>query len=261
MTSLSRHRPSPFATLTAASLALLVLSLLWSLADPRLLEDAPVWAKPAKFALSLVVHFGTLALIASALSAEAKASRLLQGAVLAMSAAFCVEMGYMIVQAAQGEASHFNTATPFHAAMYAAMGVGAVTLIAAPLALAWVARRDAGATLGAATRSGIWWGAWVSFGLTMVVAGTLSSGTGHYVGTPSEGAAVIPLFGWSAEVGDLRPSHFLSLHALQALPLLGLWLDRRGRSAGMIPWAAALWGAVTLAVFAQALMGLPLIRL
>jgi hypothetical protein len=89
----------------------------------------------------------------------------------------------------------------------------------------------------------------------------MSAGTGHHVGTPSAGAATLPLVGWSAEVGDLRPAHFLSLHAMQALPLLGLWLDRRGAGARPVAWAGALYAALTLGVFVQALMGLPLIRL
>ena len=110
-----------------------------------------------------------------------------------------------------------------------------------------------------ATREGIWWGALTSFVLTLVVAGFMSNGTGHLVGQPGDPDSVLPFFGWSTEVGDLRPAHFLSLHALQALPLLGLWADRTGRSATLLRPAALLWAAATLAVFAQALMGLPLI--
>jgi hypothetical protein len=82
------------------------------------------------------------------------------------------------------------------------------------------------------------------------------------VGVPSAGAAEIPLLGWSGQVGDLRPAHFLALHAMQVLPLLGWWLDRRGQPARKTVWTvAAVYAALTLAVFVQALMGLPLVRL
>jgi hypothetical protein len=176
-----------------------------------------------------------------------------------MAAAFLTEMAYMIFQAAQGEHSHFNLSTPFHEAMYSLMGAGAVLLIAMPVVVAWVAKRDA--NLGPATRAGIWWGALASFALTLIVAGYMSSGTGHFVGVQTDPSRVLPFLGWSTEVGDLRPAHFLSIHALQALPLLGLWADRTGRSAAIIPPAAALWSLATLMLFGQALLGLPLIAL
>ena len=254
-----QDKPHVFTQLTATAMALLVLTLLWSVADPRLLDGVPVWMKPAKFSLSFVVHFGTLALIVAALSPALRQSRLIAIAGAVMAVAFLAEMGYLFFQAAQAQHSHFNVDTTFHFVAYQVMGIGAVLLIAMPVLVAHVARRET--TLGPNTRQGIWWGALLSLGLTLVVAGYLSNGAGHYVGTPSPDAATLPLFGWSAEVGDLRPAHFLSLHALQVLPLVGLWADRNGRSGPVIPVAAALYGIATTAVFVQALMGLPLIRL
>jgi hypothetical protein len=253
--------PHPFAVLTAMSAAMLALALAWSLADPRLVDGVPVWAKPAKFALSLCVHFGTLALVVTRLGPAARDGRLVAITAGIMATAFLAEMAYITVQAAQAEPSHFNVATPFHGAMYALMGLGAVLLVLGPVAVAWAARHDPAARLGPATRQGLWLGALVSFGLTLVTAGTLSALAGHHVGTPGPDAAVLPLFGWSAEVGDLRPAHFLALHALQVLPLAGLALDRAGRGGGPLGWVALGYGALTLAVFAQALMGLPLLRL
>jgi hypothetical protein len=75
-----------------------------------------------------------------------------------------------------------------------------------------------------------------------------------------DGGAVIPLFGWSAVVGDLRPAHFLALHAMQVLPLAAWALRGRG-GVGAVWVAGGLWTALTLAVFAQALAGLPLVAL
>jgi hypothetical protein len=50
---------------------------------------------------------------------------------------------------------------------------------------------------------------------------------------------------------------------MQVLPLYALWRERSGRTArpGEMTLAALAWAALTLAVFAQALLGLPLVRL
>jgi hypothetical protein len=73
----------------------------------------------------------------------------------------------------------------------------------------------------------------------------------------------LPVFGWSGVTGDLRSAHFVSLHAMQALPMLALWLGRQGKigSVGTIRLASAGYAILTLAIFGQALLGLPLIPL
>ncbi|MGV6811274.1 MAG: hypothetical protein ACWA47_03435 [Brevirhabdus sp.] len=248
-----------FQALTAMSVALLAMALLWGLVDTRLVGGVPVWIKPAKFALSFSVHFATLALITGALAPQRQGLRMFRLTVAAMTAAFLGEMAYMIVQAAQAETSHFNLSTPFNAVMYQLMGLGAVTLVAGPVVIGWIAYRSD--MPGAGLRLGVWLGALTSFVLTLLVAGYMSSGQGHLVGAVGDTHTTLPVFGWSGEVGDLRPAHFLSLHAFQALPLAGLWLDRTGRAPRVMWWLAAGWSALTLAVFAQAVMGLPLVRL
>lgn len=255
---------SPYEVLTVVSLVLLGLTVLWAFSEPRLIDGVPVWLKPAKFLLSFAVLFGTLALIEPRLSTELRGSFRYNAVAAIMAAAFIAEMAYIIYQAARGEASHFNDSTPFHAVMYyTVMATGAVALVASIGVIGWWVRRDTGADLGPALRDGIWIGFALSFVLTMIVAGTMSSGSGHFVGTHPEGAPVIPGLGWSGVTGDLRPAHFLSLHAMQALPLLGLWLDRQNDAPSLaVIWIAGLIYAIaTLAVFAQALMGMPLVRL
>lgn len=122
------------------------------------------------------------------------------------------------------------------------------------LAVAWVgvaAWRDRAARMGPGLRLGVLQGFAGSTVPTLVSAGVLSS----------PGAATMPLFGWSAAAGDLRPAYFLALHAMQVVPLLGWMADRHGWRTAVVPVGAALYALVTLAVFAQALAGLPLIRL
>ena len=260
--SLTRPAPRPLVVLTAASVALLMLTLLWASADPRLLDGVPVWAKPVKFALSFVVYFATLALVEARLSPGWREGRVMHLTVTVLTVAMLAEMGYIIAQAALGEASHFNFSTPYNAIMYGTvMAFGAILLVLGVAVIGEVVRRDAAADLGPGLRAGIFAGFVLTFVLTMITAMTLASLAGHHVGVPGPEARVIPLLGWSAAVGDLRPAHFLALHAMQVLPLAGLWIDRRGGRAVTVLWIALAYVLLTLAVFAQGLMGLPLIRL
>lgn len=275
MTAVAAH-PAPLPGVPAAARAGATHTL-WALAgfsaalllgfgaaawlDARVLAGDDVWLKPAKFALSFVVLYLTLALVVERLSHPLRESRTLRATLAVMVVATAGEMACIGAQAGRGAHSHFNVYTPLEAAMYSLMGIGAVALVLGIGVIGVLAWRDRGARFGPALRLGIGLGFVLSAVLTLVVAGTLGAQDSHHIGTPSPGAARMPLFGWSLEVGDLRPAHFLALHAMQALPLLGLWLDRRGREGRMLLGAAAAaYAALTLAVFVQALMGLPLLR-
>ncbi len=70
--------------------------------------------------------------------------------------------------------------------------------------------------------------------------------------------ARLALTGWSREVGDLRAAHFFATHALHGLPLAGvgaLALPRGWQRPAV--WTAGGYGALALALFAQALAGRP----
>jgi hypothetical protein len=256
--------PSQFRTLTVVSIVFLGLSVAWGLIDARQVDGAAVWLKPLKFSLSFMVLFGTIALIEPRLSQNVREGWPLRLIGWVMAAAFLSEMAYVTYQAALAEPSHFNIGTPFNQIMYqVVMAGGAVSLVVCVALIGWLAKRDRAADLGPGLRAGIVLGFTMTFVLTMITAGWLSFKGGHFVGLHPEGAAVLPLFGWSGVTGDLRPAHFAALHAMQALPLLGLWLDRRGdrNPASAVRIGAAIYGALTVTVFAQALMGLPLIPL
>ncbi|MEL7098744.1 MAG: hypothetical protein AAGM84_07945 [Pseudomonadota bacterium] len=256
--------PSQFHVLTIVAIVLGALSITWGFVDTRMVDGADVWMKPLKFSLSFALLFATIAVVETRLSAPLRDGWAMRIIAWVMAAAFLSEMAYMMYQGARAEGSHFNMSTPFNEFMYTVvMAAGAVALVACVGVIGWLVRRDQGANLGAATREGIWLGFLLSFVLTMIVATYLSMQSGHHIGLHPDGAATLPLVGWSGVTGDLRPAHFLSLHAMQVLPLLGLWLDRGTgvQSVRMVRIAALGYSGLTFAVFGQALLGLPLIPL
>lgn len=259
--------PSPdlYRSLAAVSAAIVILMILWAVSgEPRLIGGVPVWLKPAKFAMSFGVLFATIGIVRDRLSPPVRDGWPLRVLGWGMATAMLAEMGWILRQAANGTGSHFNLATPLEAFMYVTvMAAGAVYLVFAVGVIGWIAKRDRAAMLSPALREGVWLGFLASFVLTLIVAGYMSSGTGPHTGLHPNGAPVLPLFGWSGVTGDLRPAHFLALHAMQALPLLGVWLDRRSEAGAVrtVRLAALAWTALTLAVFAQALAGMPLVPL
>lgn len=256
--------PSNYVVLSVVACVLAAVSLLWSFVDLRMVDGAPVWMKPLKFSLSFVMLFGTIALVETRISLMLRDGWAWRIIGWIMAAAFVTEMAYMMYQAGRGEASHFNLSTPFHATMYSVvMGGGAFALVSCTGLIGWLVKRDTEARVSPALREAIWLGFGLSFVLTLGVASYMSNGTSHFVGLHPEGAPVLPLLGWSGVTGDLRPAHFLSLHAMQALPLLALLLIRleRARDVGVIRSAALLYTLVTLAVFGQALLKMPLVPL
>ncbi|MEO1191611.1 MAG: hypothetical protein AAFY02_07640 [Pseudomonadota bacterium] len=261
----TRPPADPWRAMAAFSAALLGLMLLWAISgDPRQVEGVAVWIKPAKFSLSLMILFATIALVVDRLSPAVRSGWTLRLIGWAMGAAMIAEMVWIIRQAALGVGSHFNLATPLEAFMYeTVMAGGAVILVLGVGLVGLVAYRDRAADLSPALREAIWLGFLASFVLTMIVALRMGGGGGHHVGIHPEGAPSWPFLGWSGVTGDLRPAHFLSLHAMQALPLFALWLERRGSSRAVLKvrLAAVAWSLLTLLIFAQALAGLPLIRL
>jgi hypothetical protein len=256
--------PSQFLTLAVVSLVFIGMSMGWGFVDARQVDGSAVWMKPLKFSLSFAVLFATIALIEPRLSKAVRRGWPLRIIGWVMAAAFLSEKAYMTYQAALAEPSHFNLSTPFNVMMYqVVMAGGAVLLVLSAGLIGGLVALDRRATLGAGLREGVVLGFVLTFILTMITAGYLSLNGGHFVGIHPEGAPVLPLFGWSGATGDLRPAHFAALHAMQALPLLGLWLDQRGgqHSVQSVRIGACLYVALTFALFAQALMGLPLIPL
>ncbi|MBL9046050.1 MAG: hypothetical protein JNK34_01885 [Tabrizicola sp.] len=241
---------SPPIRLLAQLTLLIALSALPLMAaqimDPRLFQGDSIWLKPLKFHLALAVYTGTLAIYATLLPENAFAYRRARVYLGVVTTCIAAELLWITAAAAMGKASHFNV-TGIWGLLYPLMGAAAVTLTSLSLVmgLAFWPSRAKPLHLSIAV------GLILTFVLTVPIAGVMSQGSGHLVGTPVSGAR-FPLMGWSREVGDLRLPHFLATHAMHAVPMAGLGGSRRA------VWAtAAGWSALTLWCFARALQGLP----
>jgi len=251
--------------LFAATGTLIGLSLAVTLSamalDTREFLGENVWLKPIKFQIALTLYLLTLAFFARWLPSGMTARpgyRLYAGLVVF---AVIAELIWIGGAAMSGTASHFNVSSPFMQSIYGLMGAFAVLLTSATLVQGIAIWRNARTGLSPALHLSIALGLVLTFVLTVLVAGTLASQSGHLIGTPVSGARV-PVLGWSREVGDLRVAHFFATHALHVLPVAALLAGALLPQRWGVPavWGAAfLFTALVAASFAGALAGLPFI--
>lgn len=231
-------------------LALFMLCIGLSLLDTRLFQGASVWAKPAKFFLSLAVHLLTVTAALLLLPDETRRGQVARAAAGAIVAMSVLETAYISFRAARGEASHFNTQSEAAALLYAAMGAGAVLIMLATAAVGLLVLRHGPANLLGRTTG---WSFLLAAATTVWTGLAIGSMGSHWIGGDQTDVTGLPLFGWSTTGGDLRPAHFLSLHVMQALPLVALAGRARLVMAAGLVWAAALASTAILA-----LNGLPI---
>ncbi|RSY77485.1 hypothetical protein DAH66_20400 [Sphingomonas koreensis] len=248
--------------LTRYGLVLLVLgaiAMALQVLDPRTLASGVnIWVKPAKFLVSVGVFALTTAWFMGYVRPERRGGRLMRFTAWTLIASGSFELLYISFQAAQGQESHFNLSTPFHIAMYALMGIGAVILTATTLPLAWEIVRRPAPGLQRSFVAAVAIGLVLTFVLGGWMGSYMSSQPGHAVGQVGGG---VPVFGWNRLGGDLRIAHFFGIHAEQAIPLLG------AAAAGLptrLRWSAilggsAIYAALTIGVFLQAVAGRALV--
>jgi hypothetical protein len=270
MTALALSAPAPFAldrmradspVLTALGLAL-ALSLLPTLAamqiDDRLFQGHSIWLKPVKFQIALVIYTLTLAVYARWLPESTRAARWFRIYMVVVAVTIVGEMLWIGGAAALGTASHFNAGSPLWSALYSVMGAFAVTLTSASLVMGLAIWRNPATGLPPALHLAVALGLVLTFVLTVPVAFTMASGTGHAVGTPLPGDAGLPILGWLRSAGDLRVPHFFATHALHAIPLAGLlavWLLPGPWARRAVILSAVAFSALVVGTTLQALAG------
>lgn len=216
------------ATLSLASKFLMLYgALMWlawgltyvlSLSDERTLREVGIWAKPMKFMAATALFAWTTVWVTELANASLSHGQAYIGIVTLLVTTSLFEVVYITYQASQGAASHYNTSDPWHAFMFGLMAIAAVGLTASQGWLAWEIWRARGiSTLSVTT-----WGVIIGLTLTFV----LSTISGFMLGgnQPPAGAG-LPIVGWHF-YKDIRPSHFLGVHAQQLIPLWGIIVGR-----------------------------------
>lgn len=250
------HFPALFWV--AGATALLILpSLAGLILDPRQVAGINPWIKPLKFETSVVVYLLTLGWMLLNLPASPRPRRILaSGVALSMAC----EIAAIVLQAARGVGSHFNESTPFDAAVFAIMGLF-ITLNTAMVFWLLILYLITPSALPPAVLWGVRLGL-VLFLLASIEGFFIVRNMAHTVGAP-DGGPGLPFLNWSTQFGDLRVAHFLGMHAIQILPLLGFLLSRRHRTSGVAPVAAAftLLSAAFVYTLLQAFAARPFLRL
>jgi len=234
-------------------------TVLWAL-DPRVIDGVSVWAKPLKFELALAIHAGTLGLVVARLRPSLQRGFFIRCVALAFLVACTIEMGWIALQAAQGQHSHFNDSTAFHRAMFSVMAFAAVIITGAAAAIAFQVWRDPDFATSALLKTGILLGLSGGTVLTLVTAFVIGGMGSPYVGDEPLLTSRAMLTGWSLTSGDLRVSHFLATHMMQAVPIaaaLLIWVRIGFIDHYVLKGFAAFWTVWVLVEFSVALSGEP----
>ena len=192
----------------------LILTYAWSLNDHRFIREVGIWVKPMKFMASTALFALTTVWVLKVAHSNVDQTYAYDWIVALLVATSLFEVVYISYQASQGSGSHYNVSDPFHAFMFGVMAIAAVGLTASQAWLAWeIWKEQKSADIPVETLG-------VIIGLTMTFV--LSTVSGFMLGgnQPPAGQGT-PIVGWHL-YKDIRPAHFLGVHAQQFIPILGL---------------------------------------
>jgi hypothetical protein len=219
--------------------------------DNTVILGISAWIKPAKFFLSTTVFVWTVGWLLYYLQ-EPRKIALYNKMVIAV---FIFENGYILYRAANGELSHFNNSSAFTVAMFQLMGIAISAMTLWTGYFAWLFFRRNFPDL---KRHYVWG---IRFGLLFftifALAGyAMMAYLGHTVGG-ADGDEGLPFVNWSKHYGDLRVAHFMGMHSLQLLPLMGKYVSKRSVITVLL---SLVYFLLVSAVFLQAILKKPLIE-
>lgn len=227
----------------------LILTYAWSSNDQRLLRDVGVWVKPMKFMAATSMFALTTVWVLKVANSNVDHLPAFVWITALLVSTSLFEVVYISYQASQGTASHYNVSDSFHAFMFGVMALAAIGLTASQAWLAWeIWKEQRGTEMPVETLSVI---------IGLVLTFVLSTVSGFMLGgnQPPAGHG-LPIVGWHLHK-DIRPSHFLGVHAQQLIPLWGLAAANFMGSYSNIGlflvsvlyvmlWAISLWQSIAL---------------
>ncbi len=229
-------------------LAALGITYLVSLTDIRTIRDVGVWVKPMKFMAATVLFAWTTVWLVSIAHTSVGTTQTYSWITALLILTSLFEVVYITYQGSQGEASHYNNSDVLHMILFGVMAIAAVGLTATQAWLAWEIWEEQ-KTMGLSV---VTLGVVIGLLLTFI----LSTVSGFLLGGNQPPAGVgLPIVGWHL-YRDIRPSHFLGVHAQQFIPLLGLLVERfagqyanvgllGGSAAYVSAWMFLTWAAFT----------------
>ncbi len=191
------------------------LAYFLSLIDKRKITGVNIWIKPMKFFSSIAIYLFTMCWILFFIPVDIKWIS------LTIAIVMYIEMFLISFQAARGTTSHFNTTSAFNGIVFSIMGIAITinTILCGYILILFF-------TNTIKISESYLWG--IRAGLLIFILASLegfamAKRSSHSVGI-KDGGKGFPFLNWSREGGDLRIAHFIGIHALQVLPIAGLFI-------------------------------------
>lgn len=236
----------------ACSFAVALICVVLSFTTDIVVSGANAWYKPVKFGLSIGIFAWTMGWILPHLNQPVQVRWFSWTLVLL----FGFELAYIALMAGRGMLSHFNVSTPLYGFLFGLMGVAAAVISGWTAVFMVQFFKGTFPDLPVAYLWGIRLGL-VLFVIFSFEGFLMGSRLSHTIGG-ADGGPGLRFLGWSVLHGDPRVPHFIGMHALQVLPLLGFYVVKEMRWLWMVAGLYAVLAAYTLVL---ALNGKPVVRL
>ncbi len=216
--------------------------------ETRQILGVNMWLKPFKFYASVGIMVLTMGWLLHYLNNAKAIRRYSTGIVITMF----FENVLILLQAIRGTKSHYNISSPFNLIIFNLMGVFilAFTIICILICIKFFRQKEF--SIPPQYVWGIRLG--ILFFIIFSVEGGLMLGMSRHTVGAVDGGPGLPVTNWSTEHGDLRIAHFLGIHCLQVLPMLGYFVAKSKKQAIILSFG---YVAIVLAFLIQALAGIP----